>query len=247
MRQDRERDVHEVSQGKGCVVRRVVCENCSVRHGGFCDLPTAVFEELKSITSRIVYRPRQVVFSEGMPCTGLYLVCHGNLKLYNSDRFAHDHIVDLVGPGSMVGEFTSEGESRHSVSAEALNEVQLAYLPRERLSHFLKAHPGSALRLIELLSLELANARRKVRDLALKKAESRMAALLIELSANGGAPRLRWRRRDLAEMIGVSTETAIRLLAKLKRRGAIRPEGREVVVCDVPLLTRLAHHDSLDA
>lgn len=235
-------------------MRRINCDTCKVREdGGLCGVPGEAFEDFRSIASRVVYRPRQVVFAEGMPCTGLFLVCHGTLKLYHSDRFGRDHIVDVVGPGSILGDFAVAGGEAHSVSAEAVTECQLSYLPRERLIDFLRRYPASALSLIETMSRELASTRRKVRDLALKKAESRLAGLLLQLSGNQATPhdlsasQVRWRRRDLAEMIGVSTETAIRLLSKLKRRGAIRPDGRDVVVCDLPLLTRLANHESMDA
>lgn len=234
-------------------MRRIACENCDVRSsGGLCDLEPEVFEEFRSIGNRLLYHPHQIVYAEGMPCTGLYLVCHGWLKLYHSDRLAHDHILDVVGPGAILGEFAVHEGALHSVSAEVLTETQLTYLPRERLQGFLRRHPASAARLIEILSGELAKARRKLGDLALKSAESRLASLLLQLAddgrgAHGDQPRIRWRRRDLAEMIGVSTETAIRLLSKLKRRGVVRPSGRELVIADLALLTRLAHPGGADA
>jgi hypothetical protein len=44
-------------------------------------------------------------------------------------------------------------------------------------------------------------------------------------------------------MIGVSTETAIRLLAALRRKGAIAANRRDVVLVDVERLKQIAHHD----
>jgi CRP-like cAMP-binding protein len=66
---------------------------------------------------------------------------------------------------------------------------------------------------------------RLARDLALKGAEARLASLLEEWArtSNDRAPKrciqLRHQRREIAEMIGVSTETLIRFLAKLKKKG----------------------------
>jgi hypothetical protein len=48
-------------------------------------------------------------------------------------------------------------------------------------------------------------------------------------------------------MIGVSTETAIRLLGKLKQRRAITVDHREVTITDIEKLTKLAHYDDMEA
>jgi len=48
-------------------------------------------------------------------------------------------------------------------------------------------------------------------------------------------------------MIGVSTETAIRLLARLKRKQLIETYGREVVIMDAARLARLAAHGSINS
>ena len=135
------------------------------------------------------------------------------------------------------------------MSAESVTDSQLCFLPRERLTQFLQRYPDTGVRLIGALSNELAAARRKVRDLALKGAESRLADLLLELArANGGASsgqrlHLGYTRRELADMIGVSTETAIRLLAKLRQKRIVRIERRDIVLADVERLTQVANYD----
>jgi CRP-like cAMP-binding protein len=230
-------------------MRRVQCEECPVRGPGMiCDLPAEALEDFRAASASAVYKRHQVVFTEGSPANGLYLVCHGAVKLYHSDRFGRDHILEVAGPGALLGELPPDGK-RLSVSAETLAESQLCFMPRERLPQFLQKYPQSGMQLIGALSCELAQARRKVRDLALKGAESRMAALLVQLARAHGnlAPgqhlRLQYTRRELAEMIGVSTETAIRLLGKLKQKRAIGIERRDIVIDDVDKLTKVAEYD----
>lgn len=235
-------------------MRKIQCETCPVRgHTVICDVPLDTLGDFRAAGSTAVYKPRQVVFNEGSPSTGLYLVCHGAVKLYHSDRFGREHILEVAGPGAVLGELGLDDTLPLSVSAESITEAQLCFLPRERLVSFLEKHPRTGVRLIAALSNELASARRKVRDLALKGAESRLAGLLVQLArANGdlapGQPlQMRYTRRELAEMIGVSTETAIRLLGKLKQRRAIRVDRREVTITDFEKLTKLAQYDELEA
>jgi CRP/FNR family transcriptional regulator len=214
-----------------------------------CDLPLDALDEFRAASATAVYRPRQVVFSEGNPATGLYLICHGSVKLYHSDRFGREHILEVAGPGAVLGEIPADSAQALSISAEAISDSQLCYLARERLVPFLQKYPQTGLRLLAALSTELAAARRKVRDLALKGAESRMAGLLLQMArTNGGAVAGRhinvpYKRRELADMIGVSTETAIRLLAKLKQKHAIRIDRRDIIIDDADKLAQVANYD----
>jgi CRP/FNR family transcriptional regulator len=172
------------------------------------------------------------------------------VKLYHSDRFGRDHILEVAGPGAVLGELVADAADMMSVSAETLTESQLSFLPHDALIAFVQKHPASAVRLIEALSRELAAARRKTRDLALKSGESRLASLLLQLARSQGTGEsmvmtLPYRRQELAEMIGVSTETAIRLLTKLKKKGVIETDRRNFRVTDIDKLTRIAQHDEI--
>ncbi|MEO8601319.1 MAG: Crp/Fnr family transcriptional regulator [bacterium] len=230
-------------------MRRTACETCTVRADSLvCDVSNEIIRDLSAAGTAILYRPRQVIFGEGTPSSTLFLVCHGAVKLYHSDRFGREHILEIAGPGSLLGELSLDDVGVMSVAAEAVTEAQVTSFSRERLTGFMQSHPETGVRFLAALSRELAVARYKARDLALKSAESRLAGLLLQFGgdANGlqaGRPLgLRYSRRELAEMVGVSTETAIRLLTALKRKGVIRGEGRDLVLADVDRLTRIAQH-----
>jgi CRP-like cAMP-binding protein len=214
-----------------------------------CAFPVDAPSDFRALAKRTVYSPRQLIFAEGAPSAGLYLVCRGAVRLYHSDPFGREHVLATVGPGALLGEFALDGARPVSISAQALPETELAFLPRARFEWLVRQHPETAMWLLDALSLELGRARRRVRDLTLKGAEARLAALLLELvgagkkQASGTRIVLDYRRREIAEMIGVSTETAIRLLAKLHAKGVIAVHRRDVAITDAERLTRIASLD----
>jgi len=229
-------------------MKKILCENCPI-HDTSCiaDLPASELERFRAFSVSAIYKPRQVLFHEGTPAGGLYILCHGAVKLYQSGRFGHEHILAVAAPGDVIGELPLDPDAPYSTSAEALTESQLCYLPREKLMSFIEVHPMVGIRLIAALSDALVAARNKVRDLVLKPAETRLAELLVHLASSaaaedGGVTRLTltYSRRDVAEMIGVSTETAIRLLGKLKDEGVLEAHGRDLVITDLGELKRLA-------
>jgi len=233
-------------------MRRIACQECTVRDlTCFAELSPDDLAEFQACRITGLYKPRQVIFHEGTPAGGLWVVCQGTVKLYRSDRFGRDFIIDVATPGAILGELVLDDVETYSASAEALTPSQLSFLPRARLVRFVERHPQTGVRLAATLSRALADARRRAGELALKRADARLADLLLRLAggAAGDGPtriRLAYSRRDLAEMIGVSTETAIRLLARLKRGRMIATNHREVVITDVERLTRLAHQGALD-
>lgn len=235
-------------------MRKILCESCVI-HGTSCiaDVPPEKLEQFHASSVSSVYKRRQVIFHEGTPANGLYILCHGAVKLYQSDRFGRDYILGIAGPGDVLGELPLDPLETYSVSAEALTDAQLCYLARERLVPFIQEYPMIGIRLISALSQCLSAAHKKVRSLALKRAESRLADLLIQLAgvdpdpAKSSASKvsLNYSRRELAEMIGVSTETAIRLLGRLKEKHVITTQHRELVITDAEKLARIANLDNL--
>ena len=234
-------------------MRKILCEQCGIRGSSIVsDLTDAELNDFRACSVTAIYRRRQVIFHERTPASGLYVLCHGAVKLYQSDRFGRDHILGLAGPGDVLGELPTDPSESYSVSAEAVTDAQLCFLGRDRLVPFIQAHPMVGVRLISALSRALSSARRKVRTLALKNAEGRLAELLLQLaSANGcnGDPvhvPLPYSRREIGEMIGVSTETAIRLLAGLKHKRVVEFGRQELVLVDSDRLRRLANQESIE-
>lgn len=235
-------------------MRRINCEVCAERQEGrFCDLPLETLAVLRNVGVTTLYRQRQLLFGEGNPVGGLHIVCQGSVKLYQSDRFGRARLLEVAGPGSVLGELALGGKDGLSASAEALEDCQVCFVPGDQLVEVLHEHPEVGVRLVEALSQELATARKKIRDLVFKDAASRLAMVLVELADEAGIASgeatlvLPFSRAELAQRVGVSTETVIRLLAKLSKRGILELDRRSVRIPDVERLVRLARSDELDA
>jgi CRP-like cAMP-binding protein len=235
-------------------MRKIRCEQCAMRGTSLvADLPDTELDAFRACSSIAIYKSRQVIFHAGAPASGLYFLCHGAVKLYQSDRFGREHTVTVAGPGDVLGELPSNPSEPYSISAATLTDSQLCYLPRQRLEQFIQLQPLVGLRLIGALSTALGVTHKKVRALSFKPAESRLAYLLIQLAGTAGSDTggtrltLRYSRRQIAEMIGVSTETAIRLLGRLKQKRAISTSQRELVIADAERLLRIASADSVGA
>jgi len=71
-----------------------------------------------------------------------------------------------------------------------------------------------ALRIIAVLAGRLRDAHGRLRDLAGERVEQRLVSVLLMLSAKLG-PTLLFTRQEIADMVGTTTETAIRVMSQL--------------------------------
>jgi CRP-like cAMP-binding protein len=110
-----------------------------------------------------------LIFSQNEPATGMYLVCSGDVWLS-----LPTHRFTLFGrhvrQGSLIGLSAAMTGTAYSLSAEAMSEVQLGFVPAEMLSE-LMADAGVAFELVRLLSIEV-----KTLDEKLKLAPIEIAA-----------------------------------------------------------------------
>jgi CRP-like cAMP-binding protein len=217
------------------------CEGCRI-----CDrtvwasLGDEALAELAEHRVASRYRKGDVIFHEGSPCTGLYNVCAGKVKLVRSGRGGRQTIVRMAGTGRTLEEtdlFQRDG--RHSVTAQAMEEAVVCFLPKPVVMDYLKDYPDMAMDLVQRLSEALQLAERRVESLATKDARLRLVEFLVDLAQDEGEPadggiriRLRLTREEIAEVIGATLETTIRLISAFKKEGLLSDAGGHIVVRD---------------
>jgi len=77
----------------------------------------------------------------------------------------------------------------------------------------------------------LRDAQGRLRDLAGERVEQRLASVLLMLSTKLGLT-LPFTRQEIANMVGTTTETAIRVMSYLKDRGIISSVRGKVIILD---------------
>ncbi len=159
----------------------------------------------------------------------------------------------LAGGKRHVGAFFFEGDylgldsdDRYRCSAEAVTEAKLIKYPRSVVGRMEDQHPGLRRRLIDLISAELSGAHTRMMWLGRKTAVERLASFLLamaERQGDGDRISLPMTRTDIADHLGLSTETVSRTFTEIKTKGFIRLVGTD----GVTVRNRAALEDLADA
>ena len=192
----------------------------------FSDLKERDLEKLRQNMRKIKYDRGEIIFQEGAPAFGFYLVFDGMVKLVKRSMRAKSQILKIVGPGEILGETTLFDKGSHNAYAKTLEPVMVGFIERGDFFYFLERHPKTIFRLYERLSKELKAFQNKLAERSYSSSKERLARLILHLGKSG----VELSRAELAEMAGVSSKTAIRTLSELESRGIIAIESRKIQI-----------------
>ncbi len=202
----------------------------------FSDLTPKDLTALESLVRRIKYGQGEIIFQEGAPAFGFYLVFEGRAKLVKRTLGGKKQILKLIGPGEILGETTLFDKGVHIAYAKTLTKSEVGFLERGDFFAFIERHPPVVFRMFEKLSEELKAFQCKLAERSYNGSKERLARIILKLGESG----IELSRTELAEMAGVSSKTAIRTLGELEDRGVIAVDDRAISVIDPESLQKMA-------
>lgn len=193
---------------------------------------------LARIEARLVerrYERGKVVFMEGGPCQGLYVVRSGRLRIFKVSAEGREQVLMVAGPGETFNEVPNFDGGTNPATAEALEPSVLYLLPRKDLLSIVETEPVVARAIMRVFASHLRHLTALVEDLSFRNVSSRVAKILLGQVQRAGVevdvrpPRLT--QQQMAAMAGTAREVVGRALKALEQQGVIRVErGRVVVV-----------------
>jgi len=185
-------------------------------------------EALLAKAKLIQFRKGELVFKAGDPGKNVYILERGRAKICQLSADGREIIQWFCLPGEIFGLAEVPRESTREVSAEVCTNSRIYAIPRDSFNAFLKAHPETALQVIDLLSCRLRTIGHMLLNLALDDVTSRIIKLLLRLCV----PSMRKNSADvcldiplthqeIADMVGTSRQTVTTVLGNLRRKGAL--------------------------
>jgi CRP/FNR family transcriptional regulator len=199
--------------------------------------------ELLFLAERAVLRhfaPGEMVFAEGEPCAGLYVVERGNMRIFKSSAAGREQVLSIDGPGSSVAEVPVFDEGPYPASGAAIDHATLLFVAKQDFQALCLAHPEVALKVLRVVGARLRRLVGIIEELSFTTVRHRLASFLLRLARQEGAPSgagvefsLPGSNQDLAAQLGTVRELVSRNLSRLQAEGILQLEGRRVVIPDL--------------
>ena len=222
------------------------CENCIVRQ--FNSLRAMNKEELKKVSDSKVTRTikkGEPLFDEGDKLNGVYCVRNGVSKLSKLSPNGKDQIVKLASKGQVIGQRSVIAEESANLSAVAVSDMELCFIPKESITSTLSNNPNFTLEVLRHMAHDLKEADDVIVNMSQKTVKQRIAEAFLYLKNNFGEDEegyfaLTLSREDIANVVGTATESAIRIISEFKKDGLIKASGKKLGVVDERKLKELA-------
>lgn len=204
--------------------------------------------EITALASRVTkrhFQRRELLFGEGEPCTGLFLVTSGKIRVFKLSSAGREQVLAVEGPGSSFAEVPVFDGGNYPATASALEDTEVLFISRKDLQNFCREHPDVALKVIAVVGSRLRRLVGIIEELSFTTVRQRLIALLLRLADAGGTPskegvrlELAVSHQDLAGELGTVRELVSRNLSRLQAEGFLDVDGRKIIVKDLAGLKR---------
>ena len=212
------------------------CEQCIIRQ--FNSLKSLTKDDLIRIagckTSRII-KKGETIFEEGETLNGVYCVRDGICKLSKLSANGKDQIVKLVVKGDLLGQRSIIGEEAVNLSAVALNDMEVCFIPKSEIMGSLKSNSDFSMDVLKQMAHDLKESDNIIVNMAQKSVNIHKNFGVNE----EGILNIVLSREDYASVVGTATESAIRVLSQFKKEGLISTSGKQIKLEDLEGLNRV--------
>jgi CRP/FNR family transcriptional regulator len=204
----------------------------SVPH--FSGLDDATIRAVADVAVRRSYTDNKVVFVEGEPSDGLFIVEAGWFKVIKISGDGREQVIHFLGPGETFNAMSVFSEMPNPATVVALEKSVVWLIHREVMLRLLDTHPQLALAMIQKLATRVQHLVSLVEDLSLHTVEARLARLLLEQAGQGMVQRRRWATQtEMAARLGTVPDVLSRALRKLAEEGLIRVTRHQIEILEI--------------
>lgn len=193
------------------------------------------------------YERGDLVFAEGDPAADFFTVVEGRIKVFKGTPDGRIVILEIFGPGDPVGAVAVYEELPYPATAVALEPTICLRTPKQDFYALLERRPSLVRGLLMALTHRLVLLTNRLAERTGGRVETRFARLFMKLSDDIGRQDrsgifipMALSRQELADLLGTTVETSIRIMSRWGKEGIVQTEKEGFFVTDVEALESLA-------
>jgi CRP/FNR family cyclic AMP-dependent transcriptional regulator len=205
----------------------------------FAALSDSELEFIASRTARQRKSPGEILFHEGEPCAGLFVVASGRVRIFKTSPGGREQVLAIEGPGSSIAELPLFDGGSYPASAAAVEFSEVLFVSREHFRALCLEHPEVALKVLQVVGSRLRRLVGIIEELSFSTVRHRLISRLLQQAdsegrnvGRGQAFALGVTHQELAAQIGTVRELVSRNMARLQSQGFIEIGGAEIVILD---------------
>lgn len=201
--------------------------------------------EANALAERAVekhYSPGEVLFHEGEPCEGLFIIAQGSVKIFKTSGTGREIMLLIDSAPSSVAEVPLFDDGPYPATVSAVDEVIAYLIGKKNFELACRQNPGLPLKMLAVVGQRLRQLVRTVESVTFGSVRQRLARTLLDFGQQAGSETfpLPVTHEELARRLGTVREVVSRNLSRFQAEGLLRIQRREVRLLDRAGLEREA-------
>jgi cAMP-binding proteins - catabolite gene activator and regulatory subunit of cAMP-dependent protein kinases len=201
-------------------------------------------EALEPLCQMRRFEKGQAIFHEAEPAERIHFVVAGRVKIVKAVG-AREIILEILGPGEPVGVVAVFERRAFPAGAVVMEESTILSIPEREFFQLLESRPEMTRHVLSGMTMRLMTMNKRLADMT-GSVEVRASRLFVTLSERLGVPRdkqifipLALSRQELADLLGTTLETTIRLMSRWQKESLVLTEHGGFIIPDVQALRAL--------
>jgi len=223
--------------------KKTHCRDCAVKSCAAAVLKPADFELINQFSQEASFSKGDILIQAGSFTSHIIYLKSGLVKEFSRSTDGHEQILQIVKKFSYLGLHSLFGDRVNHYSYAALEDIKVCYIDFNTFTSLIRANGEFAYQILVSVSRDTLNNFHRFMSQSQKKVYGKLAdAILYFSTIIYEQPEfvIPFTRQELADLIGVSRESATRVLFRLKEDGVIALEDRTIRILDPEKLKRIS-------
>jgi CRP/FNR family transcriptional regulator len=195
--------------------------------------------EIQALGSRAIERKfeaGEMLFWEGEPCKGMFLIVQGTVKIFKTSASGREMMLSLEPAPCTVAELPLFDGGPYPASVRAEEATVAYFVNKTDFQNVCRQYPDVALKVLAVVGTRLRHLVAVVESMTFGSVTQRLAKVLLEAAAQAQSDDFDYplTHQELASRLGTVREVVSRNLARFRAAGLLRIQGRQLTILDRP-------------
>lgn len=225
------------------VPETVTCRDCPVRHCAAAVLGIDELDQINKNRHEASFRKGDIIIHEGSPTSHIIYLKSGLVKEYIKGNQEKEHILQIVKQYSYLGLSSLFGDKVNHYSYAALENINVCYIDISVFQNLIRMNGSFAYEILVSVARDNLNNFNRFMKQSQKKTYGRVADAILYFSKliyESKEFEIPFTRQELADLIGISRESATRVLTKFHEDGIVHLRDRLIRINNLSLLQQIS-------
>jgi CRP/FNR family transcriptional regulator len=219
------------------------CVDCFFKSRLFDSLTDDELNLISLKKKQLKFKKGDLIYSEGEKVENFIYLQKGLVKVNRKVNVSSNRIISISQPKDFVGFLSVLSNDYHLYSITAVEDAVACLIPIDIIKSIIKNNSEFSLKVLEYISNVNEDLLKMRIDLSSRQLRGRIAYILLYFSDRvykNTVFDLPISRKEIAELIAMTTENVIRILSEFKKDGIITIEGKTINIIDKSRLLRIS-------